>query len=174
MGAGTIQCKPAPSDLHFFCLYFQAVRGTEAFILQDCLNSPLTPNDSTLHAGAREWRAAWPPQGLDGTCRNPGNRAPAPREEPASSPAAVPLPQGVWNVILRYCSYSKFLKQVNMLAAIPEHAFFHLLTFAVYSYSCKMQKQFLFSMKSPWEIELKGGSRGLFSAGGLKLPPSQR
>lgn len=61
-----------------------------------------------------------------------------------------------------------------MLAAIPERAFIHLLTFAVYSYSCKMQKQFLFSMKSPWEYELEGGSRGLFSAGGLKLPPSQR
>lgn len=69
--------------------------------------SPRSPPEQQYIA-CKSTRIAWFPSGSDVACRNSGNQALAPGEDLASHPKAVPLPKGVWNLILRYCSYSKF------------------------------------------------------------------
>lgn len=98
---------------------------------------------------------AWFPSGSDMTCRNPGNQALAPGEDLASHPKAVPLPKGVWNLILRYCSYSKFLEQVTMLAAIPKWALFLPPYLRCLLALLQNGRNSLFLAWSPWKCELK-------------------
>jgi len=81
--------------------------------------SPESPSKQQCTACKSTWIALFP-GGSDVACRSPGNQPLAPGEDLASHPRAVPLPKGVWNLILRYCSYSKFLEQISMLAAIPK------------------------------------------------------